>query len=62
MIVNDFHIVSIAADPPEADAPLVVDPNTVLIRSIAGELFQSIGRWRSQIVEIDGRIELAKFA
>ena len=62
MIVNDLDFVRISPDPSEADPPLVIDPDAVLVRSIAGELLQSIGRWRAQIFQINGRVELTEFS
>jgi len=36
MVVDDFDILGISANPAKADAPLVVDANTVLSLSVAG--------------------------
>ena len=30
MIINNLDIVSLAPDPPEADPPLIIDPDTML--------------------------------
>lgn len=51
VIFNLYIIETIAVFQPETDSILLVDPNTVLILSWAGKLFQMI-RWRdTQIVQ-----------
>ncbi len=44
MIVDYFHVPSIAVVPTKADALLIVDPNTILPGAIASEFFQPIVR------------------
>ena len=51
MVVYDLNLYCVGIDPSEADAPLVVDPYTVLPRSIALECLQSITRNCRQIRE-----------
>ena len=45
VIVDNFHLVSIALAPDKTGAELVVDPDTVLSFAIAFERFQTIPRW-----------------
>lgn len=62
MIVDDLDVVSIVADPTEADSELVVDANAVLTEPIASELLEAIG-WRDfQVDESRGCIEHREFA
>lgn len=49
MIINDLYIKGIAVGKGEAKAPLVVNANAPLPRSIAAELFQPIARRYAQI-------------
>ena len=42
MVIDDLNILGITVLPQEADAPLVVDPNTTLAASVAGKLLQTI--------------------
>jgi len=49
MVVHNLNLYCIGIDPAEADAPLVVDPYTVLPRPIAMECLQSITRNCRQI-------------
>ena len=51
MIVNNRNLVRIAIFPLKADAPLIIDPNTVLSSAIALELLQSIAGRGSEIFE-----------
>jgi hypothetical protein len=61
VIVGDFHVVCVAGDPPEADAPLLVDADTVLAASVAFECFQPVGRRNSQIIHGGGLADHCKF-
>jgi hypothetical protein len=51
---------SIAVDPPKADAPLVVDPDAVLTGATASQPFESIARGHVHILERDGSVELSQ--
>ncbi len=44
VIINDFDLMDIARFPDKADAPLVVNPNTVLPSPSALERFEPVGR------------------
>ena len=57
MIVRDFDIERIAIGEPEADAPLIIDPNAVLSSTIAFELLQPVAGWRPKIFTGLGRID-----
>ena len=46
VIIDDLDVEGVAVLPAEADAPLIVDPDTVLTLSVARELLQSISRRR----------------
>jgi hypothetical protein len=58
VIVDDFHIVGIAGTPTEADAPLIVDPDTVLTGPVAFQRFQPIAGRNTQKVEAGRSIHL----
>jgi len=47
MIVDDLYVVGVTSFPPETDAPLVVDPDTVLTLAIALQSLQAIRRWHA---------------
>jgi hypothetical protein len=49
VVVRDFDFVGIARLPAETDAILLIDANTVLAFAGAGEGFQAIARWHSQL-------------
>jgi len=51
MIVNDLHVVSIAAAPQEAYTPLIIDADAVLTLTFALQCFQAIPRRNQQILQ-----------
>ena len=51
VIVNDFDLVGIAGTPSKADAPLIVDANTVLSGPIAATYLQAVAGRDAQVVE-----------
>lgn len=42
MVVDGLYVVRVGSEPPEADAPLIVDADAMLSRSIPGELFKMV--------------------
>ena len=57
MVIRNLDVVSIAVTPHEADAPLVVDSDTVLSRPLAFELFESVGRWDAQGIQLSNGLD-----
>ena len=62
MIARHFDVVGIALLPAEADAPLIIDANAMLVSAISRQSFQPIGRWNPQIVQALSDIELHQLA
>jgi len=58
VIVDDFNVVRVAVGPPEAHAPLVVDPNAVLAEAVAVQFLQAIPWRKPQFVEANGSVDL----
>jgi hypothetical protein len=58
VVVGDLDIVRIAGVPPETDAPLVIDPNAVLARSVAHQLLQPVARRDPEVGEFHGGVQL----
>jgi hypothetical protein len=56
MIVNKLDLIRIAIPPAQADAPLIIDANTVLARSVAFEFLQAVAGRDSQVFELLGRV------
>ena len=56
MVVDDLDVFGVVAGPSEADAPLVIDANTVLSRALTTQLLQPIARRDSTFVKADGGI------
>src|ERR1700730_9858685 len=61
VIVHDFNIPRIVIGPPEANPPLVNDPDAHLANTIALKGLQSISGWISQILQCRRGIQLAQF-
>ena len=62
MVVHDFDVDGSDARPNEANAPLVVDTNTVLTLSVTLQGFEAVA-WRSlQKVKRLGRLQLSQLA
>jgi hypothetical protein len=49
VVIRDLDIVGITPSPPEADAPLLVDANAVLVCPVSTEAFQSVSRWNPEV-------------
>jgi hypothetical protein len=58
MIIRDLDIEGVAVSKPETDAPLIVDPNRMLARSIALESFEAIRRRQPQVRDADCSVQL----
>lgn len=57
VVVHDLDVLDVRFGPPEADPPLLVDPDAVLPDAVALECLQSVTRWHSQVVEHDGCVD-----
>ncbi len=57
VVVHDLHVVSIATVPPEADPPLVVDPDAVLPGPIAPQPLQAIPGRHTKIIQPGGGVQ-----
>lgn len=62
MIIGNFHIARSASFPYEADAPLVVDANTVLPRSPSRQFLKAIPRRYAHVRQRRCRIQHPEFA
>jgi hypothetical protein len=62
VIADDRDVERVALMPPEADPPLIIDPDTVLSRPIPLELLEAVARRRSEIFELLGRVKHHQFA
>jgi hypothetical protein len=62
VVVHNLNVVSVSLAPDETDAPLIVDPDTMLSGPIAFEHFQPVARRRYQVSKLNSNIKLAKLA
>jgi hypothetical protein len=51
VIIYDLDVIRIAAGPPEADAPLIVDPDAMLAGTVALELLQPVAGLHLQVLQ-----------
>lgn len=51
VVVDDLDIVSVAVNPHETDAPLIIDPDAVLVPPISTEPLKPVPRWVPQIAD-----------
>jgi hypothetical protein len=58
VIVDDLYIVSIAGTPSEANAPLIIDPDTVLTSPVAFQDLQPVARRNAEKVKSRRGIDL----
>jgi len=61
MIIHNLNIMCIALSPTKANAPLVIDPDAMLSRSVAGQSFQSVPWWDPQRHQIGSGIKHPQF-
>jgi hypothetical protein len=62
VVVRDFNVVGIFRLPTEADAKLIVKPNTVLASPVAGESFQAVSWRNSEFANVSDPIDLIELA
>jgi len=62
VVIHDFDLVRVALAPHETNAPLVVDPNTVLAFSFPAQPFQPIPRRRGQIADSRSEMQLVELS
>jgi len=60
VVVDDLDVVGVPVAPNEAETPLVVDPDTVLSRSVTVQCFQAISRRRRQVSQSCRAVQLPK--
>ncbi len=61
MIVDDFDVVSVSFGKPEAEPPLIVDPNAVPTAALASQRLEPIPWWHPKESERRGSIQLREF-
>ncbi len=50
VVIHNFNFVDTIAFPPEANSPLIVDPNTMLALAVALQCLQVVSRRRIQFL------------
>ena len=61
MVVDEFNVERITRAPAETDTPLLIHADAMLSRSVTLELFESVSRRDSEIVEDGRRIQHLEF-
>ena len=62
MVIHDLDLLGTTVAPLAAQAPLVVDPDTVLSPAISTQRLQMVAGRRGQLREPDRGVELPKFS
>jgi hypothetical protein len=62
VIIHDFYCIGIIIPPKEADAELIINPDTALSLPIPFEILQSIPRWTAQVFQFLCRSQYPEFA
>lgn len=62
MIIRDLDIMSIVVEPLKANAPLVIDANTVLTGSVSRQFLPTIRRRNAQVIERSGVVQHAELS
>jgi len=62
MVIRYFDLIRIRFPPSKADAPLIIDADTMLPGPFAGEFLQPVSRWYAQIAQAFSRIQDGQFS
>jgi hypothetical protein len=62
VVVDDLDMVRSGGAPTEADAPLIVHSDAVLAGTVAGQSFEPVARWDSQVAEGLGGVKYQQLA
>jgi hypothetical protein len=58
MVVHNLNIDRTMFRPREADAELIVDPDTMLALSVTAQLLKAVSRWGPHVLERRGPVQL----
>src|SRR5512135_2391864 len=61
MVIDHFHLFSIAGAPYKTNTPLIVNPNAPLPFTFPLQRFKPVRSWKLQIAELCGSINRIKF-
>jgi hypothetical protein len=62
VVINEFNIFCARINPTKAEAPLIIDPNTVLARSFSFQCFEAIARWHAQVIQSRSDLKLPELS
>jgi hypothetical protein len=51
MVISDLHIMGRVVNPFETNSPLIIDANAMLSFPVVAQLFQSIARWNTKVIQ-----------
>jgi hypothetical protein len=57
VIIHNFNVEDIPIFEPEADTPLLIDPDAPVFPAVSRKSFQSIARWGSQEIDRRGAVQ-----
>ena len=62
MVVNDLNVLGACIDPTEANAPLIVDADTVLSSAVPLQCLEAIARRNAKIIKATSDLKLPQLA
>ena len=62
MIVRDLDFIRVTFFPAKTDPVLIIDPDAVLISSVALQTFEPISRWYGQLGQIADLVDLSQLS
>ena len=62
MVVGYFNAIRSMYSPNEADAKLIIDADGMLAFPVIAKCFQSVPRWRFEIVKQEGGFHMVEFS
>jgi hypothetical protein len=62
VVINEFDIFCARINPTKAEAPLIIDPNTVLAISFSLQRFEAIARRHAQVIQSRSDLKLPELS
>ena len=62
VVINDLDVIGIPAPPDEADAPLIVDSDGILARTITTQFLKPVSRRNAQVLDPVRRVDHGQLA
>ena len=60
MIIRNLYVPGVAVSPNKAKAPLIIDSDAMLAFPVTAQCLQAVTRWRGQVAQSFGRVQLTE--